>query len=75
VKLKLTSYRCNIRGSADLTAAEGIEEKRVHLESKIGSQGQMLFEPQNLVFREDPSTLYAANGKKLVIEASWVDST
>jgi endonuclease YncB( thermonuclease family) len=40
-------------------------KKRVSLESKIGLQGQMLFEPQNLVFREDPSTLYAANGKRI----------
>jgi endonuclease YncB( thermonuclease family) len=43
-------------------------KKRVKLVSKIGPQGQMLFKPEDLVFREDPSTLLDASGKKVT---SW----
>jgi endonuclease YncB( thermonuclease family) len=40
-------------------------KKRVKFVDKIGAQGQTLFKPEALVFREDPSTLYAANGSKI----------
>ena len=40
-------------------------KKRVKFVDKIGAQGQMLFKPEALVFREDPSTLFAANGIKI----------
>jgi endonuclease YncB( thermonuclease family) len=40
-------------------------KKRVTLASKIGTQGQTQFEPDGLVFKEDPSTLYAADGSKV----------
>jgi hypothetical protein len=43
-------------------------KKRVTLVSKIGPQGQALFKPEELVFREDPSTLLDASGKKVT---SW----
>jgi endonuclease YncB( thermonuclease family) len=43
-------------------------KKRVKLVSKIGPQGQTLFKPEDLVFREDPSTLFDASGKKVT---SW----
>jgi endonuclease YncB( thermonuclease family) len=43
-------------------------KKRVTLVSKIGPQGQALFKPEDLVFREDPSTLLDASGKKVT---SW----
>ena len=43
-------------------------KKRVKLASKIGSQGQTLFKPEDLVFREDPSTLLDVSGKKV---AGW----
>jgi endonuclease YncB( thermonuclease family) len=43
-------------------------KKRVKLASKIGSQGQTLFKPEDLVFSEDPSTLFDASGKKVT---SW----
>jgi endonuclease YncB( thermonuclease family) len=38
-------------------------KKRVTLFSKIGSHGEILFRPEDLVFKEDPTTLFAANGK------------
>ena len=37
-------------------------KKRVTLASKISPQGETKFEPDGLVFKEDFSTLYAANG-------------
>jgi len=40
-------------------------KKRVKFADKIGAKGQMLFKPEGLVFKEDPSTLYAANGTKI----------
>jgi len=40
-------------------------KKRVKFADKVGAQGQMLFKPEGLVFREDPSTLFAANGTKI----------
>lgn len=43
-------------------------KQRVSLKDKIGPQGQMLFNPEDLVFSEDPSTLLDANGKKVT---SW----
>jgi len=42
-------------------------KKRVTLASKIGTQGQTQFEPEGLVFKEDPSTLYAAGGSKVTV--------
>jgi endonuclease YncB( thermonuclease family) len=39
------------------------KKKRVAFSSKIGKAGQALFDPQDLVFQEDPSTLFHANGK------------
>jgi endonuclease YncB( thermonuclease family) len=38
-------------------------KKRVNLVSKIGPQGETLFQPEELVFKEDPITLLAANGQ------------
>jgi endonuclease YncB( thermonuclease family) len=38
-------------------------KKRVSLVSKISSQGKTLFSAEGLVFKEDPATLLAANGK------------
>jgi endonuclease YncB( thermonuclease family) len=38
-------------------------KKRVSLADKISSQGNTLFSPEGLVFKEDPTTLLAANGK------------
>jgi len=43
-------------------------KKRVKLASKIGPQGQTLFNPEDLVFREDPSTLFSNSGVKVT---SW----
>jgi endonuclease YncB( thermonuclease family) len=43
-------------------------KKRVKLVSKIGPQGQMSFDPQDMVFKEDPSTLFDSNGNKVT---SW----
>jgi endonuclease YncB( thermonuclease family) len=43
-------------------------KKRVPLVSKIGPQGETLFKPEELVFREDPATLLDAGGKKVI---SW----
>jgi endonuclease YncB( thermonuclease family) len=40
-------------------------KKRVKLVSKIGPQGQTLFKPEDLVFSEDPSTLFDASGIKV----------
>jgi endonuclease YncB( thermonuclease family) len=40
-------------------------KKRVALASKIGAQGQTQFAPDALVFKEDPTTLFAANGTKV----------
>jgi len=40
-------------------------KKRVTLVSKIGPQGQTNFEPPDLVFKEDPSTLLNASGSKV----------
>jgi endonuclease YncB( thermonuclease family) len=40
-------------------------KKRIKLASKVGSKGQTLFKPQDLVFREDPVTLFDAAGKKV----------
>ena len=37
-------------------------KKRVSLASKIGLQGQTQFKPEDLVFREDPTTLLDASG-------------
>src|SRR5438128_5734154 len=37
-------------------------KKRVSLASKIGLQGQTRFKPEDLVFREDPTTLLDASG-------------
>jgi endonuclease YncB( thermonuclease family) len=39
--------------------------KRVTLASRIGAQGQTNFNPDGLVFKEDPVTLFAANGTKV----------
>lgn len=38
-------------------------KKRVSLASKIGADGQTLFKPEDLVFREDPVKLFDASGK------------
>jgi hypothetical protein len=38
-------------------------KKRVSLASKISSQGKILFSPEELVFKEDPAILLAANGR------------
>jgi endonuclease YncB( thermonuclease family) len=38
-------------------------KKRVSLVSKISSQGKTLFSPEELVFKEDPATLLAADGQ------------
>lgn len=38
-------------------------KKRVTLVSKIGSQGETLFSPEGLIFKEDPATLLDANGQ------------
>jgi len=38
-------------------------KKRVTLVSKISSQGKALFSPEELIFKEDPATLLAANGQ------------
>ena len=43
-------------------------KKHVKLVDNIGSQGQILFRPEDLVFREDPSTLWGVNGNKV---AGW----
>ncbi len=43
-------------------------KKRIKMVTKIGSQGQTLFKPEDLVFREDPSTLFDVSGKKVT---SW----
>jgi endonuclease YncB( thermonuclease family) len=40
-------------------------KKRIKLASRIGAQGRTLFKPQDLVFREDPVTLFTAGGKKV----------
>ena len=37
-------------------------KKRVKLATKIGPQGATNFKPEELVFQEDPTTLFAANG-------------
>ena len=38
-------------------------KKRVTLVSRIGSHGETLFSPEELVFKEDPATLLGANGQ------------
>jgi len=38
-------------------------KKRVSLVSKISSQGKTMFSPEELVFKEDPATLLAADGQ------------
>ena len=43
-------------------------KKRIALASRIGAQGQALFDPPDLVFAEDPSTLLDANDKPI---KSW----
>lgn len=43
-------------------------KKRVKMISKIGPQGQTLFSPEDLVFTEDPSTLFDASDRKVT---SW----
>jgi endonuclease YncB( thermonuclease family) len=43
-------------------------KKRVTLSSQIGAQGQAKFDPPDLVYKEDPSSLYSASGKKVT---SW----
>ena len=43
-------------------------KRRITLASEICPLGQTLFKPENLVFREDPSTLLDAAGKKVT---SW----
>lgn len=43
-------------------------KKRVKLADKIGPLGQTLFRPEDLVFREDPSTLWRIDGNKVT---SW----
>jgi hypothetical protein len=43
-------------------------KKRIPLASRIGAQGQALFDPPDLVFAEDPSTLLDANDKPI---KSW----
>jgi endonuclease YncB( thermonuclease family) len=40
-------------------------KKRVKLVTKIGAQGQTNFKPEDFVFKEDPTTLFSANGKKI----------
>ena len=40
-------------------------KKRVKLADMIGPQGQTLFKPEDLVFREDPSTLWRIDGTKV----------
>ena len=39
--------------------------KRVKLVTTIGSQGQTNFKSEELVFQEDATTLFVANGKKI----------
>jgi len=46
-------------------------KKCVKLVKKIGANGQMLFKPEGLVFQEDPTTLLAANGNKIMI-SRWI---
>ena len=41
--------------------------KRIWLVDKIGSNGQMLFEPENLVFKEDQTRLFGADGTEIKI--------
>lgn len=40
-------------------------KKRVKLATKIGKQGQTNFDPGGLVFKEDQTTLFKANGQKV----------
>ena len=40
-------------------------KKRIRMASKIGPQGQTLFKPEDLVFKEDPGTLFDAAGQKV----------
>ncbi len=42
-------------------------KKRVKLATKIGPKGQKLFQPEDLVFQEDPTTLFSANGSKVTV--------
>ena len=42
--------------------------QRIKLITKIGSQGQTNFDPPDLVFQEDPSSLLKGNGQKVT---SW----
>jgi endonuclease YncB( thermonuclease family) len=42
-------------------------KKRVELADQIGAQGQTKFAPEGLVFKEDPTTLFAANGTKVTV--------
>ena len=44
------------------------KSKRIKLITKIGLQGQTNFDPPDLVFQEDPSSLLKANGQKVT---SW----
>jgi len=41
-------------------------KKRVRLVDRIGAQGETLFKPEELVFQEDPATLFDAGGKKVI---------
>ena len=41
------------------------KKRRVKPVRKIGSQGQRLFNPEDLVFSEDQSKLLGANGKEV----------
>ncbi|HMK23491.1 MAG TPA: hypothetical protein VK466_14240 [Terriglobales bacterium] len=43
-------------------------KKRVTLSSQVGAQGQAKFDPPDLVFQEDPSSLFSGSGKKVT---SW----
>ena len=40
-------------------------KKRIRMARKIGPQGQTLFKPEDLVFKEDPGTLFDAAGQKV----------
>lgn len=40
-------------------------KKRIRMANKIGPQGQTLFKPEDLVFKEDPGTLFDAAGQKV----------
>ena len=72
LRLDLKSQFAYLRGLDAFSEGQDIlnalnPKKRVTLASKIGTQGQTQFEPDGLVFKEDSSTLYAANGSKVTV--------